>query len=159
MRSKDIAYGGLMIATFLGISLVFRGNARSVQTYLEIIKTMIIAVSLRYIKSNTWWVFVVACFISCLFWVSISDTLIYNVPSIIGGSVIGLQRNNERKSRNYFLYFVVHSIMQIYSFFMVGIFTHTNLVDLYREYFFEIFTILMSGKITTAFMNIFFIYY
>lgn len=67
MKNKDIAYGGLMIATFLGISLIFRGNARVVQTYVEIVKTIVVAVFLRNIKNDKWWIFAVSCFISSLF--------------------------------------------------------------------------------------------
>lgn len=157
MKNKDIAYGGLMIATFLVVSLMFRGNVRVVQTYLEIIKTIVIAVFLRNIKSDAWWIFAVACFASCLFFVSIPDTLIYNVPSIVGGCVIGLQRHNERRIRNYLMYFAVHSVMLIYEIFMFGILMQINLFALYSEQFSEVLIMLTNGVVTTKFMQMFFV--
>ena len=157
MKIKDIAYGGLMIATFLAVSLIFRSNTRVVQTYLEIVKTIVIAVFLQKIKSDAWWIFPAACFVSCLFFVSIPDTLIYNVPSIVGGSVIGLQKHNDRKIRNYLSYFAVHSIMLIYELFMFGILMQTNLFALYSEQFSEVLVILTNGAITTKHMQIFFV--
>lgn len=155
MKNKDIAYGGLMIATFLGISLIFRGNARVVQTYVEIVKTIVVAVFLRNIKNDKWWIFAVSCFISSLFFVSIPETLIYNVPSIVGGCVIGLQRHKERIIRNYLIYFVVHSVMLIYEIFMFSILMQTNLFVMYSEQFSDVLAILTNGVVTTKFMQIF----
>lgn len=133
MKTKDIAYGGLMIASFLALGMFFRTNARVVQTYLEIVKTIIVAISIRKMERNSCWIFAVACFLSCLIIIPIPDTIIYNVPSIIGGCVIGTQKNIDKKFRNFMCFFIVNSMLIIYEFLMFGFFMETNLFNLYSE--------------------------
>lgn len=157
MRTKDITYGGVMIATFFVLSLLFRGNTRLVQTYLEIVKTMVIAVFMWNIKSNNRWIFALACFVTCLLFVSIPDTLIYDVPSIVGGSVVGLQKHKVRKVRNYLSYFIVHSVMMIYEIAMFGLLMNMNLFTLYRKQFSATVVMLTNGSISTTFMEILFV--
>ena len=155
MKTKDIAYGGLMVAVFIALNLIFRGNVRVVQTYLEIIKIIVIAVFLRKINSNAWWIFTLACFVSCLFFVSIFDTLIYNIPSIICGITIGLQKHSDRKFRNYLSFFAVHSFMMIYEIVMFGIIMKTNLFTLYREQSSGILALITNGAVNEIFSEIF----
>lgn len=157
MKTKDIAYGGFMVATYLVVSLMVRGNARMVQTYAEIAKTIVIAVFLRNIKSDAWWVFSSACFVSCLLFVSIPETFIYDVPSIIGGCVIGLQRYSNRKIRNYLSYFGVHSVMMIYEIVVFSILMQMNLFLLYKEQFSTTLAVLTGGVLNKTFVEVLFI--
>ncbi len=128
-----MAYGGLMIASFLAIGLIFRTNIRTVQTYLEVVKTIIIAVFIQNVNRNSCWVFAIACVLSCMIFVSVPDTLIYNVPSIISGCTIGLQKNDRNKIINYMVYFIVNTVLISYEFIMFGLFMRTNLFDLYKD--------------------------
>lgn len=153
MKTKDIAYGGLMIALFLALGLVFRNNTRVVQTYLEIVKIIIVAVFIRRVRRKNWWIYAMACLLSCLIFVSVSETLIYNVPSIIGGCVIGLQRENVGKVRNYMIFFVVNSIMIVYEFTMYGFFMQTNLFALYSEQLASTLVELTNGMISQMFLQ------
>lgn len=122
-----------MIASFLAIGLIFRINTRVVQTYLEVVKTIIIAVFIRNMSRNSWWVFAIACVLSCMIFVSVPETLIYNVPSIIGGCTIGIQKDYRNKIINYVVYFIVNTILISYEFVMFGLFMGTNLFDLYKD--------------------------
>ena len=157
MKTKDIAYGGLMIATFLVLSFIFRGSARVVQTYLEIVKTIVIAVFLRKIDGNSWWVMALACFASCLLIISIPDTLIYNVPSIVCGCVIGLQKNNSPKLKSYLSFFAVHTIMMIYEIVIFGLVMKTNLFILYGDQFSDTLEIITNGEVNKSFLGVLFI--
>lgn len=145
-----------MIASFLALGLIFRTNTRVVQTYLEIVKTIIIVVFIRNMRCNSWWIFVSACILSCLIFVSVSDTLIYNVPAIIGGCVIGLQKSNSNKIINYIAYFIVNSIMIVYEFIMFGLFMKTNLFILYQKQLAIILSEFTSGVITELFLQVLF---
>lgn len=157
MKTKDIAYGGLMIATFIVLGFIFRANIRSVQTYLEVIKTIVVAVFIKNMNHKSRWIFLLACFVSCLIFESLPNTLIYNVPCIIGGWFIGQQKYENKKVVNYLSYFVVHSVMMIYEFIMFGIVMQINLISLYREQFSEMLSFLTNGILTKTFLEISFV--
>lgn len=154
MKTKNITYGGLMVALFLALDLIFRTNVRAVQTYLEIVKTIIIAVFIRNMGRNSWWISAAACFLSCMILVSVPNTLIYNVPSIIGGCVIGVQKENKIKS--YVVFFVVNSFMIIYEFIMFGFFMKTNLFALYKKQAANILPEITNGIISKTTLQVLF---
>lgn len=157
MKTRDIAYSGLMIALFLSICFAFRTNIRVVQTYLEIIKVIIVAVFIRNIERKNWWVSASACFLICLLLVSVPDTLIYNVPSIVCGCVIGLQKERKGIVRNYLFFFIIHSLMLIYEFAVFGFFMQTNLFTLYQEQAATVLSEITSGMISVIMAQALFI--
>lgn len=146
-----------MIAAFLALGFIFRANIRSVQTYLEIIKTIVVAVFIRNINKEARWIFAIACFVSCLLFESLPNALIYNVPCIVGGWVIGQQHYERKRIRNYISYFIVHSVMMVYEFVMFGIIMQIDLVSLYREQFSDVLSIITNGMVTKPFLETFFI--
>ena len=133
MKTKDIAFGGLMIALFIAIGFLFRGNTRTVQTYLEIIKSIVVAIAIRYISPKARWVFPLACLATSFIFIPIYESLIYNVPSIVGGYVIGIQKENNKKIINYGIFFLVNSLMIVYEFVVFGFFMQTNLFVVYQD--------------------------
>lgn len=146
-----------MVALFLALDLIFRTNVRAVQTYLEVVKTVIIAVFIRNMGRNGWWISAAACFLSCMIFVSVPNTLIYNVPSIIGGCVIGVQKENKNKIKNYVVFFIVNSFMIIYEFIMFGFFMQTNLFALYKKQAATLLTEITNGIISKTTLQVLFI--
>lgn len=148
MKTRDVAFGGLMVSTVLTIGLVFRGNIRTVQTYLEIIKTIIVALAIRNISPKGRYVFGATCICSCLILLPIQDTLIYNVPSVIGGYVIGIQKNSKKHITNFLVFFFVNTLMIVYEFFVFGFFMQTNLFIEYKGQAARILQQITKGCIT-----------
>ena len=132
MKTKDVAFGGIMIAMFVAISMVFSADIRVMQTYLEILKTVIAAVCVRFISDKASIVFLIACFCVCLILLPIQTTIIYNVPSLIGGFAIGRMKKRMRFPE-FIIFFVVNTIMIFYEFWVYGIFMQTNLFEMYTS--------------------------
>lgn len=130
MKVKDVAFGGIMIAMFVVIGMVFSADIRVMQTYLEILKTVIVAVSVRFISDKASIVFLMACFGICLILLPIHTTIIYNVPSLVGGFVIGRMKKRMRFSE-FIIFFAVNTIMIFYEFLVWGFFMQTNLFEIY----------------------------
>jgi uncharacterized membrane protein len=130
LKAKDVAFGGIMIAMFVAIGMVFSVDIRVMQTYLEILKTVIAAVCVRFISDKASIVFLIACFFVCLILLPIHTTIIYNVPSLIGGFFIGRMKKRMRFPE-FIVFFVVNTVMIFYEFFVYGFFMQTNLFEMY----------------------------
>lgn len=148
MKTKDVAFGGMMIALFMAIGFLFRGNIRTVQTYLEILKTIVVAVAVRYISPKARRVYPIACFASSLILTPIYEALIYNVPSIIGGYIIGIQREKVKQIVNYFVFFLINSLMIVYEFLVFGFFMQTNLFFVYQQQAAELLSQFFGDAVT-----------
>lgn len=157
MKTKDVAFSGLMIALFIVIGFLFRGNIRTVQTYLEIIKTMVVAVAVRNISPKARWVFPIACLVASMILIPFYEVLIYNVPSVVGGYVVGIQKENTKQILNYLVFVVVNSIMIIYEFGVFGFFMKTNLFLVYQEQAADLLTQFLGGAVTGSMVKIGFI--
>ena len=155
---KTVAVGGVMIAVFVVIGLVFNVNVRAVQTYVEILKTAIIAVCIRkFIPPKNSAVFLVACFLVCLILLPVHHAIIYNVPSLIGGYVIGRKREKYQIIRDYFPFFFVNTLMIAYKYLIYNLLMNTNLFLAYREGFSSVFSDVLGINISPAILNYVFI--
>ena len=158
MKTKDIAFGGIMIAVFVAIGMVFNVDIRVMQTYLEILKTVIAAVCVRFISDKASIVFLIACFCVCLILLPIQTTVIYNVPSLIGGYTIGRMKKRMRFP-DFIVFFVVNTIMIFYEFWVYRIFMQTNLFEIYTSGALDIvnwiINVSVPGFLTKIFFGIF----
>lgn len=146
-----------MVALFLAVDLAFRMNASIVQEFLGVVKTIVIAVFIKNMGRGSWWVSVAACFLACLLFVPMTDTLIYNVPSIVEGCVLGLQKDDRNQFKNYMILFVVNSFMIAYKFVMVGFLMQINSDVLYREQIASVLPEITGGMIAESSLQILFI--
>lgn len=146
-----------MVALFLAMDLVFRMNVSIVQDFLGIVKTIVIAIFIKRMGRGSWWVSVMACFLSCLLFVPVPDTLIYGVPSMVEGCVIGLQKDDRNQFKNYMLLFAVNSLIIVYKFFMLGFFMQIDTYALYRGYIVSALPEITGGMIAEAALRILFI--
>lgn len=133
MKAKDLAYGGLMIAVFLSIDFIFRINVRDIQSYLEIPKTIIVAVFIDKAQRRHWLSYASSCFLASLIFFSLPDTLIYNVPSIVCGCILGLQNDEDPMIKNFLVLMIVNFAMVIYEMLMYGLFMQINLFAVYQS--------------------------
>lgn len=122
-----------MIAAFLSIDFIFRINIRSVQSYFEIVKTIIVAVFIHRVQGKHCWSYATACFLASLILFSVPDTLIYNVPSIVCGCTLGLQNDEAPMIKNYLEVLFVNFFMIIFEILMYGLFMEINLFAVYQS--------------------------
>lgn len=120
-----------MIALFISLSIIFSTDVRAFQTYIEIIKTAIIAVSIRFMPKDLEIVFIPACFITCLIILPIHQTLIYNIPSLIGGWTIG--RHDSANVKGFMIFFIVNTLMILYEFTIYNALIGMNLFLVYFQ--------------------------
>lgn len=131
MKAKEVAYGGLMIAALLSIDFVFRVSFRDIQSYLEIPKTIIVAIFIHKMHGKHWLSYAVACFLASLLFFSLPDTLIYNVPSIICGCTLGLQNEDRSAIQRFTALMIVNFGMILFEMLMYGFFMQINLFAVY----------------------------
>ena len=133
MKINAIVLGGIMIAVFILIGIVFNIDYRPIQTYIEAVKIIVIAVSVRKLASiKNIIVFLTACLAICLFVLPTYQTLIYNIPSMICGFVIGFIKDN-KKIRKFLLLFLINTIMIVYEFVLSYVFLSVNLFSIYKS--------------------------
>lgn len=127
---KDITLGGLLIALFISLNFVFGMDVRLIQTYLEIPKTAIVAIYSSSTTRSSKAVFLGACLLTSFLTLPIQVTLIYNIPCMIGGLVIGCSRFD---LKCFLVYFAYNSFSIAYEFYLYLIFVNQNLFNLYVE--------------------------
>ena len=146
MKSRDLAYGGLMIAVFLSIDFIFRVHVRDIQSYLEIPKTIIVAVFINHAQVKHWMSYASACILASLIFFSLSDTLVYNVPSIVCGCTLGLQNDKKSVIKNF--------AMILFEMVMYGLFMQINLFEVYRSQIIVLFEEITGGVISDSVFRI-----
>ncbi len=153
MKSKDIAMCGVIIALFVAISFSFNFDTRVFQSYMEVLKIAIIAVAIRlFVPANNQLLFVIACFCVCMLALPLHQNVIYNIPSLISGLIIG-KEISRKKILNFTIFFFVNTIMIIYEFFLCNVLFGTNLFMSYSEGIADLMTILLKIKINDATLN------
>ena len=158
MKTKDIAMGGVMIALFVAVGLAFNVDVRAIQTYAEIIKIAVIAVCIRlFIPPKYSVVFLCACFSVCLMVLPIQQTIIYNVPCLIGGYVIGKNRKRYSVAKDFLIFFLVNTIMIVYEFALYNVLMDINLFLSYREGLASLIFDIFGVEVTQSKLNIFFL--
>ena len=157
MKSKDIAICGLMIAIYVVISFVFIADVRFVQTFIEVVKTAVIAVCIRKFSSHkNSIIFLFACYMVCLITLPINQTIIHGVPCLIGGYVIGIQKERF-KVRGFFMFFFINTLMIVYEFLLYNAIMGINLFSTYKNGLTDILTEVLGINISSVFLSIFFV--
>ena len=122
-----------MIASFLTLGMIFRADIRVVQSYLEVAKIVIVAISVKFLSRNSRLPFIFACLCTCIILLPIQDVIIYDVSSLIGGYIIGIQKDETKKARNFMFFCGINLLLIIYEFVLVSFFTQINLFSMYDE--------------------------
>ena len=157
MKSKDIAMCGVMIALFVAISYSFSFDVRAFQSYMEILKITIIAVAIRlFVPINKQLLFTITCFCVCILVLPLHQNVIYNVPSLISGLIIGKEISS-KKFLNFTIYFCINTIMTIYEFILCYVLLGTNLFISYSEGIADILTIFFKIQLSDSMLNTFFV--
>lgn len=157
MKTKDVAFGGLMIALFLTIGFAFRGSVRVVQSYLEILKTIIVAVAIRNVSAKARLLFPIACLFAGLIVMPIYEVLVYNVPCVVGGVCIGVQKEGTKHIINFVVFFLINTIMIGYEIFMFGFFMQSNLFVIYQEQAADMMAAVTGAMVSELFVKIGFV--
>lgn len=123
-----------MIASFLTFGMIFRANVRVIQSYLEVAKIVIVAISVKFISRNSRLPFIFACLCTSIILLPIQNVLIYDISSLIGGYVIGSQKDETRKIKNYIVFCGVNILLILYEIVLVGVFTQTDIFSMYGEH-------------------------
>jgi len=146
-----------MISVFLAIGIIFRGNIRAVQSGLEVLKTIIIAFAIKNLSNGRRITFCVACLLLSFILIPLHETIIYNIPSVIGGLVIGIQNKNTKRVINYGVYFFVNCLLIIYEFSVFNLLSHSNLFIMYFDQTTEMLVEFTNGNVSSSMIKAFFI--
>lgn len=159
MKTKDIVFGGIMVSFFLLLGYVFRSNARIVQSYLQVVKIVVVAITVRNLSNPVRWIFCTAALFTSFFLISLQDTVIYNIPALAGGIVLGLQEPEKRLPLQYILFFITNTILTIYEFLVYQLFTQINMFLIYKDVAYELSNLVFEvSSDTTVVYILFFIF-
>lgn len=146
-----------MIAIYIVISFVFIADIRFVQTFIEVIKTAVIAVCIRKFSTPKHSIiFLFACYMVCLITLPISQTIIHGVPCLIGGYVIGVQKE-KFKVRGFLLFIFINTLMIVYEFLLYNVIMGINLFATYQDGLVNFLTEILEINISSAFLSIVFV--
>ncbi len=147
----------MMISIYIVISFVFIADVRFIQTFIEVVKTSVIAVCIRKFSSPKHSIiFLFACYMVCLITLPISQTVIYGVPCLIGGYVIGIQKG-KFKIIDFFLFFFINTLMILYEFWLYNVIMGINLFATYQNGLADILTDVLGINISSVFLSMVFV--